>query len=745
MHGILQIEVETVTEDLIQEIQNGIWKWYPFREKAQVLHLSDSSCLDVEQEQKYDYIVAVRMLEGEKEPVTFLKKCKAVLKPDGKLLLAVDNRLGIRYFCGDRDPYTNRNFDGIENYRRVESIDRDKLEGCVYDKATVESLLEEAGFTSRQSFSVLPSIEAPQLLYAQDYLPEEALSIRYFPHYYHPDTVFLEEAYLYDGLVKNGLFHAMANGYFFECAMAEVSCDTETIKHITLSMDRGEKFAMATMICRDDKVLKKALYPQGIEGLYHLQENHADLKAHGVCVIDGQVEKDTYIMPYIKAEIGTKYLQKLLREDKDKFIQEIDAFREIIVQSSEHVVAVLSEYEQREQAEIADGIWLKKGYFDLVPLNAFRTENGWLFFDQEFCVENYPANAILIRAIDIIYAGFRDLEAILPRTFFWHRYEMENKVDYLRKKGRGYLNDLRNQKQLRTFQEAHGVNLEQIHSNRQRMNFSSEEYQRLFVNIFDGLEKYKLLLFGSGNFAKKFIDLYGSKYQVEAILDNNSGKWGNLMCGIPVCSPAILNELDKSGYKVIICIKGYLGVLKQLRDMGVENVGIYDTNIVYPAVRVVPQSLQQPKVEDKQQKPYHIGYIAGVFDLYHIGHLNMFKRAKEQCEHLIVGVVSDEGVRKNKMTEPFIPFEERIEMVRSCKYVDEAVEIPFSFGGTRDAYRLYHFDVQFSGSDYEKDPRWLADREYLRKQGADMVFFPYTEQTSSTKIKALINKQLEEQ
>ena len=83
-------------------------------------------------------------------------------------------------------------------------------------------------------------------------------------------------------------------------------------------------------------------------------------------------------------------------------------------------------------------------------------------------------------------------------------------------------------------------------------------------------------------------------------------------------------------------------------------------------------------------------------------------------------------------------------MVRSCKYVDEAVEIPFEFSGTRDAYRMYHFDVQFSGNDYENDGNWLAEREFLRKQGADMVFFPYTEQTSSTKIKALINKQLEE-
>ena len=81
-------------------------------------------------------------------------------------------------------------------------------------------------------------------------------------------------------------------------------------------------------------------------------------------------------------------------------------------------------------------------------------------------------------------------------------------------------------------------------------------------------------------------------------------------------------------------------------------------------------------------------------------------------------------------------------MVRSCKYVDEAVEIPFHFGGTRDAYRLYHFDVQFSGSDYENDPNWLAEKEFLQKHGSDMVFFPYTEQTSSTKIKELIDKKL---
>ena len=120
----------------------------------------------------------------------------------------------------------------------------------------------------------------------------------------------------------------------------------------------------------------------------------------------------------------------------------------------------------------------------------------------------------------------------------------------------------------------------------------------------------------------------------------------------------------------------------------------------------------------------------------------MFKRAKEQCEYLIVGVVPDEDVIASKHTEPFIPFDERIEMVRSCRYVDEAVRIPVGYGDTDVAWRSLHFDVQFSGSDYAGDSLWLAKKEFLQKHGADLVFFPYTKQTSSTKIKALINQRL---
>ena len=122
--------------------------------------------------------------------------------------------------------------------------------------------------------------------------------------------------------------------------------------------------------------------------------------------------------------------------------------------------------------------------------------------------------------------------------------------------------------------------------------------------------------------------------------------------------------------------------------------------------------------------------------------MNLLRRAKEQCEYLIVGVVTDEGVRKHKNTEPFIPFAERLGIVGACRYVDEAVEIPFEYCDTQDAYARFGFDVQFSGSDYAADPFWLKKQEFLRERGSELVFFPYTESTCSSRLKDMISRKL---
>ncbi len=127
---------------------------------------------------------------------------------------------------------------------------------------------------------------------------------------------------------------------------------------------------------------------------------------------------------------------------------------------------------------------------------------------------------------------------------------------------------------------------------------------------------------------------------------------------------------------------------------------------------------------------YKIGYTTGVYDLFHIGHLNILRRAKERCEHLIVGVSTDELVETYKHKRPVIPFEERIEIVRAIRYVDEVV--PQTSMDKIKAWEALHFNALFHGSDWKGSSMYDEVEARLKQIGVDMVFLPHTEGTSST-------------
>lgn len=777
------------SETLIRELPKGLLKWYEFHNGERALFVTSnasedealaealSECglnVDVLSLQQieadfltgtndtYHYIVMAGALEWSNQPKTVLRVLREMLCEHGKLLLGMHNRLGIRYFCGDRDPFTGRNFDGIENYSRMNLYSMEELKGRAYAKAEITEMLESAGFCHHRFYSILPELIRPQVLFAEDYLPEEELEIRITPQYHYPDTVFLEEERLYTTLIQNGLFHTMANAYLIECPL---NGSFANAKQITISVDRGKENALYTITRRDQKVEKKAVYAEGCKKLQTLWENNEDLKAHGVNMIDAALEQDSYVMPYIKGENATDYFRNLLKKDRSLFIKELDRFWEIIKNSSEHMLYEEVDWEKMDpewKKRKADdpnkdkwrkvafgtekekrnlGIILKKGYIDLVSLNCFIVDGEFVFYDQEFCVENLPANAILQRTIDFIYRGNVQMEKLLPKKELEERYHLFQYQQLWHQCINHFLIGLRNENMLSSYHKKYRRDMGVLNSNRQRMNYSTDEYERVFRNIFHGTEGRKIILFGSGNFADKFISQFKSDYEIAGIVDNNRNKWGTEMSGIRIYSPEYLQTLTEGTYKVIICIKNYLPIVKQLEDMGIKNYGIYDSNLKYPRKTSVAAVIKNGD-EQETPKKYHVGYIAGVFDLFHIGHLNMFKRAKEQCDYLIVGVVSDESVMNSKKTMPYIPFEERIEIVRSCRYVDEAVAIPPAYGDTDEAYRRYQFDVQFSGSDYENDPYWLAKKVFLQKQGSDLVFFPYTQSTSSTKLKATIEKRI---
>ncbi|MCU4674232.1 adenylyltransferase/cytidyltransferase family protein [Catenovulum sp. 2E275] len=133
-----------------------------------------------------------------------------------------------------------------------------------------------------------------------------------------------------------------------------------------------------------------------------------------------------------------------------------------------------------------------------------------------------------------------------------------------------------------------------------------------------------------------------------------------------------------------------------------------------------------------------IGYTTGVFDLFHIGHLNILRRAKMECDYLIVGVTTDELSLKRKNKKPIVPFEERMSIVEAIKFVDEVV--PQTDMDKFHAWNNLKFDRMFVGSDWKGTDAWNKLEAEFATKGVEIVYFPYTDHTSSTFLRSVLEK-----
>lgn len=132
-----------------------------------------------------------------------------------------------------------------------------------------------------------------------------------------------------------------------------------------------------------------------------------------------------------------------------------------------------------------------------------------------------------------------------------------------------------------------------------------------------------------------------------------------------------------------------------------------------------------------------VGYTTGVFDLFHIGHLNILRNARGVCDRLIVGVTTEEAVAY-KHKRAVIPFHERMEIVRACRYVDAV--IPQDDHDKMAAWEKIKFDVMFVGDDWFDSEKWQEHDERFKELGVRVVYFPYTKGTSSTLVNEVLQK-----
>ena len=140
-------------------------------------------------------------------------------------------------------------------------------------------------------------------------------------------------------------------------------------------------------------------------------------------------------------------------------------------------------------------------------------------------------------------------------------------------------------------------------------------------------------------------------------------------------------------------------------------------------------------------KKYKIGYTCGVFDMFHVGHLNLLEKCKSMCDYLIVGVCNDDYVRNIKHKEPVYSEQDRVRILEALKVVDRAELVTIE--ETNDkilAIEKFHFDVLFSGDDWKGSERYQKTEEQFKKYGAFIEYFPYTQGISTTQLKKKMKK-----
>ena len=748
------------TEELIKTLPWGLIGWYDFDTDEKILYLGERDDLyegffaengydhDVlgikelsgewalEHSGGYGYVVCIAGLEKTAEPEDMLVLMKRVLKADGHLLLGMNNRLGIRYFCGDADPYTERGYDGIEGYYGC--ADTDLAEGRCYDRGEIERMLDEAELTKHRFFSVYPGLCDASYIFADGYMPNEDLSNRIFPSYNDPKSVLMKEESLYPAMVEAGLLHGMANAFLIECTQAGVLSD---VLQVTSSLDRDREDALYTVIRANGTVEKRAVWSEGRDKLERMIAYGEDLKAHGIRTVDARMDGGIYTMPYMKDRVAQICLKETLYNDKEQFLTEMDRFRDTVHGSSEIVT-------------LEDGTEAyKKGYFDLVPLNSFMVGRDYVFFDQEFCIENLPVKVLEWRQVASFYFGDPAAEKILPMEVLLKRYGLIEELSRWQRIEWEILGKILKDDKLKEYRAKYRTNANAIRSRRNAID-------RHFLNIFEGVSGKRLYLFGSGKYADRFLDMYGDDFPVCGMLDNDESRQGTKKRGITISPPNVLKDMQPGSYKVMICMKSYGEAARQLQDMGVTDYSVYDPNRYYEtrprtSIRIVETTSGEGRENEAASntaatekggstadntspngdKHYHIGYCAGAFDMFHIGHLNLLRRAKERCDYLIVGVMSDERMYNLKKKYPVIPCNERMQVVAGCRYADQVEELPADRAGIMDAYHMFHFDCMFSGDDHVDDPGWLAERDRLRKEGSDLVFVSYTKEQSSSAIR----------
>lgn len=414
--------VTTVEEELFKA--EAIEKRYSERKN---LDIYVGNVLDIPFEKKFDFIIMIgsleRICDGSKEKwdyAEYVKRLFLMLNPQGRVLLAVDNRLGLRYFCGERENYTGRPFAGINHYP-------EGSKGYTFDRNEIIQILKMAEADDLKFYYPMPDYKMTQMIYTDEFLPQKDLGERLLFYHLDSTTLVASEQKLYFDIIDNNVFPFFSNSFLIECGHKH---QLSTTVFATVTTDRGDMHGMATSIHfmeNNTKVVKKAaLHEAGTENLKKVYYNIQTLKNRGISVVPHSLENRTIVMPFVEEKTCSDLLRDIVKiGDKKRFERIFELLYEDILKSSEYTSIEKINFTGLDKMDSDIGVILKNCYIDMVPFNCFLINDKLHYFDQEFIFYNCPAKFPVYRAIMYTYLFIPESEKLIHLEEMKERYGLE--------------------------------------------------------------------------------------------------------------------------------------------------------------------------------------------------------------------------------------------------------------------------------------------------------------------------------
>lgn len=385
---------------------------------------------DIEFTEKFDYITLIGVLEyqgsyteGRNPYQEFLVKVKSLLKPEGKLLIAIENQYGLKYWCGAPEDHTMIPFEGINGYRYTDRRVR------TFSRKALERLVRDSGFANSYFYYPMPDYKLPTIIYSENNLPQSSSS-DVVNFYYIPDnlSMFVDEKKLYQEIIDNGTFEFFANSFLVECSDGVDIGETE---YACVSNIRNKGYEMITRITKDNQVIKVPCKKS--EGQAHINEimsNEAWLEEKDVKVCKGTLSDGELVYRRLFGRnLDDVIIEAYKNEDAAAIYDIFDRLYEEILKSSEQAASddnlMLELGIGAAAKKDAYGPILKKAYIDMICRNVIVEDGEWVFIDQEWMLENTPAKYIMYRAFSMLYASYEFLETVVSEDDVIKRYGLE--------------------------------------------------------------------------------------------------------------------------------------------------------------------------------------------------------------------------------------------------------------------------------------------------------------------------------